>query len=137
MSTLRRVDPDEVLRLCTFVVGQELFAIDIMRIREIVRPLPVTPVPKSPFGMLGVIDLRGAVLPVFELRLPTPTVVSLIIRRGRAVVPDRETVLARGDELVIVTTTSVRDATERRLRAVSRRGRLARWFGERGDPVPS
>jgi cell volume regulation protein A len=74
---------------------------------------------------------------VFELRLPTPTVVSLIIRRGRAFVPDRETVLERGDELVIVTTTSVRDATERRLRAVSRRGRLARWFGERGDPVPS
>ncbi len=69
MSELRRIDPDEVLRLCTFVVGQELFAIDIMRIREIVRPLPVTPVPKSPFGMLGVIDLRGAVLPVFELRL--------------------------------------------------------------------
>jgi purine-binding chemotaxis protein CheW len=65
----RRVDPDELLRLCTFVVGRELFAIDIMRIREIVRPLPVTPVPKSPFGMLGVIDLRGAVLPVFDLRL--------------------------------------------------------------------
>lgn len=68
MST-PRVDPDELLRLCTFVVGRELFAIDIMRIREIVRPMPVTPVPKSPFGMLGVIDLRGTVLPVFDLRL--------------------------------------------------------------------
>lgn len=67
--SIRRVDPDEQLRLCTFVVGRELFAIDIMRIREIVRPLPVTPVPKSPFGMLGVIDLRGAVLPIFDLRL--------------------------------------------------------------------
>lgn len=69
MTAAPRVDPDEILRLCTFVVGSELFAIDIMRIREIVRPLPVTPVPKSPFGMLGVIDLRGAVLPIFEMRL--------------------------------------------------------------------
>lgn len=62
------VEPDEQLRLCTFAVGDKLFAIDIMRIREIVRPMPVTLVPKSPFGMIGVVDLRGAVLPVFDLR---------------------------------------------------------------------
>lgn len=62
------LDPEEILRLCTFVVGGELFAIDIMRIQEIVRPLPVTAVPRSPFGMVGVVDLRGQVLPVFELR---------------------------------------------------------------------
>jgi purine-binding chemotaxis protein CheW len=65
----RSLDPKETLRLCTFEVGGELFAIDIMRIQEIVRPLPVTPVPKSPFGMVGVVDLRGQVLPVFDLRL--------------------------------------------------------------------
>ena len=82
-------------------------------------------------------DSRLHGVTVFELRLPAPTVVSLMIRRGRAFVPDRETILMRGDELLIVTTTSEREATERRLRAVSRRGRLARWFGERGDPVPS
>jgi cell volume regulation protein A len=74
---------------------------------------------------------------VFELRLPAPTVVSLIIRDGRAFVPDRATPLARGDELLIVTTTPVREATECRLRAVSRKGRLARWFGERGDALPT
>lgn len=62
-------DPSELLRLCTFGVGPELFAIDIMRIREIVRPTEVTPVPRSPFGMVGVIDLRGVVLPLFDLRL--------------------------------------------------------------------
>jgi cell volume regulation protein A len=82
-------------------------------------------------------DSRLHGVTVFELRLPAPTVVTLMIRRGRAFVPDRETILMRGDELLIVTTTSEREATERRLRAVSRRGRLARWFGERGDPVPS
>lgn len=74
---------------------------------------------------------------VFELRLPTPTVVSLIIRSGSTFVPDRETRLVVGDELLVVTSRSTRDATERRLRAVSRRGRLARWFGELGDPEPA
>lgn len=62
-------NPDEELRLATFAVGDDLYAIDIMRIREIVRPLPVTPVPKAPAGMVGVIDLRGQVLPLFDLRL--------------------------------------------------------------------
>jgi hypothetical protein len=41
------------------------------------------------------------------------------------------------DELLIVTTSRTRDTTERRLRAVSRRGRLAHWFGEHGDPEPA
>ena len=63
------LDPNEELRLATFAVGPDLYAIDIMRIREIVRPLPVTPVPKAPAGMVGVIDLRGQVLPLFDLRL--------------------------------------------------------------------
>lgn len=62
-------DPDEELRLATFAVGDDLYAIDIMRIREIVRPLPITQVPKAPAGMIGVIDLRGQVLPLFDLRL--------------------------------------------------------------------
>jgi purine-binding chemotaxis protein CheW len=62
-------DPDEEFRLATFRVGDDLYAIDIMRIKEIVRPLSVTPVPKAPAGMVGVIDLRGAVLPLFDLRL--------------------------------------------------------------------
>jgi|GEM_PF-912213 len=82
--------PEEMLRLCAFSVGDELCVIDIMRIQEIVRPLQVTPVPKAPFGMLGVIDLRGQVLPLFDLRerlevdeplsLTEPTVRYLIIR---------------------------------------------------------
>ena len=63
------LDPEQELRLATFAVGEDLYAIDIMRIREIVRPLPVTPVPKAPAGMVGVIDLRGQVLPLFDLRL--------------------------------------------------------------------
>jgi potassium/hydrogen antiporter len=65
---------------------------------------------------------------IFELQLPTPSVVTLIIRDGHTFVPARDTQLRTGDELLIVTTRSTRDSTERRLRAVSRGGRLATWL---------
>jgi cell volume regulation protein A len=71
---------------------------------------------------------------VMELRLPAPTVIPLIIRAGQTLVPDRGTVLRSGDELLLITAPRTRDATERRLRAIGRRGKLARWFGEHGDP---
>jgi cell volume regulation protein A len=71
---------------------------------------------------------------LFELRLPLPAVISLIIRKGEAVVPQPDTRLNTGDELIVVTTTRARDAAERRLRAVSRQGPLARWLGEPGEP---
>ena len=74
---------------------------------------------------------------VFELRLPAPTVISLVVRGGEAFVPQHDTRLRSGDELLVVTTAPVRENTERRLRAVSRRGRLARWFGEHGHPDPA
>jgi cell volume regulation protein A len=67
-----------------------------------------------------------------ELRLPVGAVVTLVLREGRGFVPDRDTRLRTGDSLLIVATAEVRDLTERRLRAVSRRGRLARWFDEDG-----
>jgi cell volume regulation protein A len=44
-----------------------------------------------------------------------------------------DTSIAVGDELLIVTTSKTRAAAERRLRAVSRRGKLAYWFNEYGD----
>jgi cell volume regulation protein A len=71
---------------------------------------------------------------IVELRLPEPSVVTLIIRGGRTFVPDDDTLLHAGDELLVVTTRTRRAATERRLRAVSRRGPLAHWFDEYGDP---
>ncbi|WP_159770869.1 potassium/proton antiporter [Streptomyces sp. HM190] len=73
---------------------------------------------------------------VFELRLPHPTVVTLIVRDGATLVPDRDTVLRADDELLLITTPHTREAAERRLRAVGRRGKLARWLGEHGSPDP-
>ncbi|MGV0714841.1 potassium/proton antiporter [Mycolicibacterium sp. XJ662] len=70
---------------------------------------------------------------VRELRLPDPSVITLIIRGGHTFVPQPDTRIAIDDELLIVTTSKTREATERRLRAVSRRGKLAHWFNEYGE----
>jgi cell volume regulation protein A len=68
---------------------------------------------------------------VNELRLPTGSAVTLVVRDGTSFVPLPTTVLRRGDELLVVATDPVRDAAEDRLRAVGRGGKLAGWLGER------
>jgi len=70
---------------------------------------------------------------IFELRLPRGAAVTLVVRDGVSFVPNDETELRRGDALLIVTTASARVEAERRLRAVSRRGKLAAWYGDRGQ----
>ncbi len=71
---------------------------------------------------------------VVDLRLPAGAMVSMIVRDGVTLVPDVSTRLRTGDRIVVVSTAAVRRQAERRLRAVSRRGALAGWFGENGDP---
>lgn len=70
---------------------------------------------------------------VSELRLPPGSVITLILRDGQIFVPDKDTVLRANDHLLLATSNEGRTATERRLRAISRGGRLARWYGERGN----
>lgn len=77
-------------------------------------------------------ESRLAGVEIGELRLPAGVSVSLIIRRDEAFVPDRRTVLRAGDSLLVVAPSPLRDQTARRLRAISRAGRLAGWFGEKG-----
>jgi cell volume regulation protein A len=69
---------------------------------------------------------------IAELRLPAEANVALIVRDSRGFVPDPATTLQAGDRLLVVAAAGVRERTERRLRAVSRAGRLAGWFGEHG-----
>lgn len=71
---------------------------------------------------------------IMELRLPTPSVITMIIRDDRTFVPGAQTQIRVGDEMLIVTTRLQRERTERRLRAVHRRGSLAHWFNEYGQP---
>jgi len=74
--------------------------------------------------------LHGVYLP--ELRLPDDAAVVLIVRDGRSFVPDHTTRLMRGDQALLVSARRSRPEAERRLRAVSRAGRLAMWRGEEG-----
>ncbi|MFF4400909.1 potassium/proton antiporter [Streptomyces sp. NPDC001480] len=69
---------------------------------------------------------------VNELRLPAGAAVTLVVREGKSFVPLPTTVLRHGDELLVVATDPVRDAAERRLRAVGRGGKLAGWLGTNG-----
>lgn len=50
-----------------FEVSRRTYAVDVTYVREIVRWQPVTPLPKAPVLIEGVIDLRGAVVPVIDL----------------------------------------------------------------------
>ena len=67
---------------------------------------------------------------VGELRLPEGASVSMVVRDGRAIVPERRTVLRRGDDVLIVTPHGLREPTVKRLRTVSAHGRLGQWLGD-------
>jgi cell volume regulation protein A len=78
-------------------------------------------------------DSRLDGVEIFELRLPQGAAVTLVVREGKSFVPEPSTRLQAGDKLLVVTTSEARAAAEQRLRAISRRGKLAGWYGERGD----
>jgi cell volume regulation protein A len=107
--------------------------------REVTREILVE---SAPLDVLDAELLATTITPksrlnsvsILELRLPQPSVVTLIIRERRTFVPSSNTQLRAGDELLIVTTRTARRSTERRLRAVSRRGPLAYWLHEYGEP---
>ncbi len=92
-------------------------------------------VESSPLSSLGAdllqlrvpADSRLHGVEVFELRLPREAAITLVVRDGQAFVPNPQTMLQAGDELLLVATGAAREETERRLRAVSRDGRLADW----------
>ncbi|MBP8975148.1 MAG: purine-binding chemotaxis protein CheW, partial [Bacteroidetes bacterium] len=59
---------DEILQLVSFNIGEEEFGVDILKVQEINRMLNVTRVPNAPEYVEGVINLRGKVIPVVDLR---------------------------------------------------------------------
>ncbi|MFG0313776.1 MAG: chemotaxis protein CheW [Phycisphaerales bacterium] len=59
----------EQLQLVSFSVANELFAVDILRVQEINRMMALTKVPQSPPSVEGVINLRGRIIPVLDLRV--------------------------------------------------------------------
>jgi purine-binding chemotaxis protein CheW len=74
------------VQLCTFMVAGEDFAVDIMRVSEIIPPTPLTPVPEAPGFVAGVLRLRGEVVPVVDLRRRLGLPAGAPTRRARYVV---------------------------------------------------
>ena len=58
----------EMMQYLTYKLGDEVFALDISKVREVLDFTTVTRVPKMPAFMRGVINLRGSVVPVVDLR---------------------------------------------------------------------
>ena len=97
---------DPLVRLCSFSVGREEYVLDIMRVEEILPPQRVIPVPHAPSFVEGMLHLRGALLPVVDLRprlsisegAPSPrsrVLVCLVGRRRLALRVDRVTEVMR------------------------------------------
>jgi len=57
-----------LMQLVGFIIGKEYFGVDILMVQEIIRATPITAVPNSPEFVEGVINLRGSIIPVIELR---------------------------------------------------------------------
>ncbi|MBF0482879.1 MAG: purine-binding chemotaxis protein CheW [Desulfovibrionaceae bacterium] len=59
---------ETLLQLVTFNISQEEFGVDILKVQEIIRTMEITKVPRAPQFVEGVINLRGKVIPIVDLR---------------------------------------------------------------------
>ncbi len=59
---------DDVVQLVGFIIGDEEYAVPILSIQEIIKPISWTRVPQVPKYVLGVFNLRGSVIPLIDLR---------------------------------------------------------------------
>lgn len=64
----QKKEGDQILQLVTFMIGNEEYAVDILYVQEINRMIQITKVPNAPEFVEGVINLRGRVIPVIDLR---------------------------------------------------------------------
>jgi purine-binding chemotaxis protein CheW len=60
---------NEACQYMTFKLGDELFAINVSQVREVLEVLQITKVPTAPAYMRGVVNVRGQAIPVVDLRL--------------------------------------------------------------------
>ncbi len=81
---------DRHVKYLTFVVGKESFGVPVMKVREIVRVLNITPVPNSPTYVKGVVNLRGKIIPILDLRIKLEMGEGVIDKRSCIVVVQLE-----------------------------------------------
>ncbi len=68
MEATQKKQDIELLQLVTFSIGDEEFGVDILKVQEIIRTMEITKVPRAPAFVEGVINLRGKVIPIIDLR---------------------------------------------------------------------
>lgn len=69
-STLEISDAGKAAgKYMTFILGRAAYGIPILKVREIIRLLDITPIPRMPDYIRGVINLRGKIVPVIDLRM--------------------------------------------------------------------
>ncbi|MEO5331091.1 MAG: chemotaxis protein CheW [Magnetococcus sp. YQC-5] len=88
----------ETTQLLTFTLADEVFAVDIGRVKEVLEYTALTRVPRTPKSMCGVINLRGSVVPVMDMRLkfgmpPSERTVNTCIIIIEVTVDENKTVL--------------------------------------------
>jgi purine-binding chemotaxis protein CheW len=59
---------EDTAQIVTFQVGSEEYGLDINAITEVIRPLKITPLPRMPEFVEGVVNLRGVIIPIVDLR---------------------------------------------------------------------
>ncbi|MEG2005714.1 MAG: chemotaxis protein CheW, partial [Bilophila sp.] len=67
-SSYHNADDSNLIQLVTFKIADEEFGVDILKVQEIIRMMPITKVPNAPAFVEGVINLRGKVIPVIDMR---------------------------------------------------------------------
>lgn len=68
MADIVKKTEEDKMKFAVFSIGKVEFALDIMRIKEIVKPLKINTIPKAPRFIEGVINLRGKIIPIVDLR---------------------------------------------------------------------
>jgi len=82
------VEEGEILELLAFQLAEEEYAIDILMIKEIIRSLEITHVPRRPPVIKGIISLRGTIIPIYDLRTRLGLTESPPTRNTRILVVD-------------------------------------------------
>lgn len=62
-----KVENDDILKLVTFQLGEELYGVEIMDVDQIVRVQDVRPIPNAPYYVEGIFNLRSEIIPVISL----------------------------------------------------------------------
>ena len=93
-KALEGAEPEALRQIVTFRVGEEVFGLEIGEVGEVIEYREVTPVPRAPDFVAGIISLRGTILPVIDLKVrfgmgptePGPETVILVVNlEGRRV----------------------------------------------------